>query len=247
MSSAPSQIAFITGANQGIGLATAKSLARDHGYHVIIGSRNLEAGEKAAADIRAAGHKASAVQLDLNKPESIESAVSTIKRDFGYLDVLINNAGILIDTKPEQFKDTWDLYSKTLETNVTGPAVLTEALLPLLKEAKAKPARLVFVSTTMASITMSLDKTTPWYPIDYTAYDVSKAAVNMLMSNFDRKLQGTGTKVNVVCPGLVSSNLTQHKFGTTTEEGAIQLVKMATLGEDGPTGTFTRADQALPW
>ena len=242
-------IAFITGANQGVGLATAKILAKDHGYHVIIGSRNREAGEKAAADIKAAGASASSVQLDLTSKSSIKAAIDTIDREFGHLDVLINNAGILLDGKPSS-KDlsTWELYTRTFTTNVIGPATLTDGLVPLIRKAQAKPARVIFVSTTMASLKISTDESTPFYPVDYTSYDASKAAVNMLMINYHRKLADTGAKVNAVCPGLVKSNLTGYmEAGTSAEVGAQQVVKMATIGEDGPSRTFTRSDTELPW
>ncbi|KAK7424084.1 hypothetical protein QQX98_000694 [Neonectria punicea] len=239
-------IVLVTGANQGIGLATAQSLASKDSYHVIIGARNTQAGEKVASDLREAGHAASSVQLDLSSKASIEAAIGKIDKEFGYIDALVNNAGILKDRDPSY--STWDLYTDTFTTNVIGTAVLTEGLLPLLQKAKSGPPRLVFVTSVMGSLQYATNKDAPWYSIDYKAYDASKAAVNMLMLNYVRVLDGTGAKVNSVCPGLVKTNLTNFsEYGTTTEVGASHVVEMATLGKDGPTGTFSNSQGSLPW
>ena len=239
-------IALITGANQGIGLATAKILASQHSYHVIIGSRDLEAGEKVASELRDAGHEASAVQLDLTSLDSIEAAIATIDRDFGYLDVLVNNAGVLLDRNSSL--STWDLYTKTFTTNVIGTGVLTEGLLPLLRKVKAGPPRIVFVTSVMGSLQVSTNKDTPFYNTDFKVYDASKAAINMLMLNFSRVLGEVGGKVNSVCPGLVKSNLTGYmEMGSSPEVGATRIVEMAVLGEDGPTGTLSDRNGPLPW
>lgn len=231
-------LVFITGATQGIGLATAKILASKHSYHVLIGARNVETGDKIAKDLRDAGHEASTVQLDLISLPSIEAAVAQIEREYGFLDVLINNAAILID----HHKDLtpWELYSQTFTTNVIGTATLTDGLVPLLKKAKVSPPRLIFLSSIMGSFETSQDKTTGFYATDFKAYDASKAAVNMLMLNYTRNLADTGARVNSVCPGYIRSSLTGFDDrGLTPEQGAARVVELATVGEDGPTGTFS--------
>lgn len=239
-------IALITGANQGIGLAVAHALATQHSYHVIVGSRRLEAGEKAVNDLKELGHGASAIQLDLMSLTSIENAVRKIEQDFGYLDVLINSAGILKDLDPS-YNSTWDLFDQTFKTNVTGPATLTEGLLPLLRKSKAGPPRLVFVSSVMGSLERSTDRTTMYYNIDYKAYDASKAAVNMLMLNYVRNL-GDSAKVNSVCPGYAKTALTGFtEYGHSPEVGAERIVELATLDEHGPTGTFSDRNGSIPW
>ncbi|KAL3477291.1 hypothetical protein BJX99DRAFT_269898 [Aspergillus californicus] len=239
-------IVLITGSNQGIGLATAQSLAKNHNYHVLIGARNIQAGEDIAASLRAAGHKASSIQLDLTSEESIKSAVTTIEENFGYLDVLVNNAGILLDRREDL--STWDLFNQTFTTNVIGTATLTESLLPLLRKSKAGPPRIVFVSSSMGSLHNALDKSLMCYPIDYKAYDASKAAANMLMLNYARILEPDGGKVNSVCPGLVKTNLTAFTpYGGTPEAAAERIVEMAVLGVDGPSGTFSCSTGEIPW
>ncbi|KAL4928801.1 uncharacterized protein BDV17DRAFT_281860 [Aspergillus undulatus] len=241
-------LVLITGANQGIGLATAQILASKHNYHVIIGARNIAAGEKVASDLRAAGHAASSLEVDLSSEQSIKDAVATISRDFGYLDILINNAAILLDGKANSYTSTWDLYTKTFTPNVFGTGVLTDELLPLLRRAKATPPTIIFVSSIMGSVSGSFDSSTFWYPVDYKVYDASKAAVNILTANYHRILGPEGGKVNSVCPGLVKSNLTGFsEYGETTETGATRIVELATAGKDGESGTFTNRDGAVPW
>jgi NAD(P)-dependent dehydrogenase (short-subunit alcohol dehydrogenase family) len=237
-------LVFVTGATQGIGLAIAKSLASKHSYNVLIGARNVATGDKIAQELRDAGHEASTVQLDLTSLTSINAAVAQIERDYGYLDVLINNAAILID----HHKDVapWELYSRTFTTNVIGTATLTDGLVPLLRKAKVSPPRLIFVSSIMGSFETSQDKTTGFYATDFKAYDASKAAINMLMLNYSRNLADVGAKVNSVCPGYVRSHLTGFDDnGLTPEQGAVRAVELATMGEDSPTATFSNASGSL--
>lgn len=246
MPSSPRPLALVTGATQGIGLAVAQSLAREHAYHVILGVRDASKGEKIATALRGEGHEATVLEVDLSCQSSVEAAIATVERDYGYLDVLVNNAAILLDLRPELGK--WELYSNTFTTNVIGTGVLTEGLVPLLEKAKAGPPRIVFVTSTMGSLDMSLNKTVPWYNIDYKSYDASKAAVNMLAINFSRVLDSVNGKVNAVCPGLIKTNLTGFMDGAESpEKGAVRVVEMATVGKNGPTGIFTSRQGIVPW
>lgn len=243
-------ITLVTGANRGIGLAVAQILARSHGHHVIIGSRQLAAGQKVADALKSEGFKASAVALDVHSDESIASAVSWIDREFGVLDVLINNAGILIDYVPgltDSSKDltTRELFTQTFNTNVIGVGCLTEALLPLLR--KSDLPRLIFVSSLMGSLKEATNKSTMFYKIDYKVYDSSKAALNMLMLNYARIFEDTDAMVNSVCPGLVSTDLTKHLMGETPEVGAKRIVELATAEKGGPTATFSNKEGLVPW
>ncbi|KAF2846069.1 NAD(P)-binding protein [Plenodomus tracheiphilus IPT5] len=238
-------VALVSGANQGIGLAAATRLAKEHGYHVVVGSRNADAGAKVAASLQESGYKASSVQLDLSSEESISAAVKMIEETFGRLDVLVNNAGILIDGFIEG-QSTRDLFNQTFGTNVIGTACLTEALLPLLR--KSSLPRVVFVSSRMSSLAEATNKEMPFFHWDFKAYDASKAAVNMLALNYARMLEDAGALVNVACPGLVSTSLNNHNpEGATPEEGAQRIVELATLGKTGPTATFSDKDGSIPW
>ncbi|KAF4333499.1 short chain dehydrogenase family [Fusarium beomiforme] len=238
-------LALVTGSTQGIGLQVAKDLAIKHNYHVLLGVRNTKAGEEIASDLRKDGYQASVVELDLTSPESIDNAVKHIDEKYGYLDVLVNNAAVLLDRRNDL--STWDLFSQTFTTNVIGTGCLTQNLLPLLRKAKAAPPRIVFVTSVMGSLAKATDETTIYYHIDYKAYDASKAAVNMLMFNFARELSDVGGKVNSVCPGLVKTALTSyHEYGTSVEVGAERIVEMATVGEDGPTKTISDRNGEIP-
>ena len=178
MTKETSTIALVTGANKGIGRQIAIQLARDHGFTVIIGSRQISAGEVLASELQSQGHQATTVQLDLSSDVSIANAVKTIDQQYGRLDVLINNAGIFLDADVPKLP-TRELYHRTFDTNITGTACLTEALVPLLRKAHGPP-RIVFVSSGMASLANTTNKDLPWYNLDCISYDCSKAALNML-------------------------------------------------------------------
>lgn len=242
-------IALVTGANKGIGRAIAIQLAKDHGYTVIIGSRQISAGEAVASELKAQGYDATSLQLDLTSDESIANAVTTIEQKYGRLDVLINNAGIFLDPRRPDVPTlpTRELFERTFATNIIGAACLTDALIPLLRKAHGKP-RIVFVSTNMSSLTNATNKEMPYYNLNATAYDCSKAAVNMLALNYVRLLEDVGGRINVGCPGLVATDMTGHNpFGTTPEEGAEHIVKLATAGEEGQNGTFSNKQGPIPW
>ena len=244
-------VALISGANSGIGLAVTTLLARDHGYHVIVGSRNSAAGEEVAAALVADGFSASSVQLDVSSDESIAAAASRIEREFGVLDVLVNNAGVLLDYVPgvldaNKGLSTRELFNQTFSTNITGTACLTEACLPLLR--KSELPRLVFVSSRMGSLSEATNKSTIYYSIDYKAYDSSKAGLNMLALNYARILEDDGALVNIVSPGLVKTKLTnEHPMGSSTELGAQRIVELATAVKGGPTATFSERGGSIPW
>ncbi|KAF2711877.1 carbonyl reductase [Pleomassaria siparia CBS 279.74] len=236
-------LVLITGGNAGIGLATAKILAKEHSHQVIIGSRNKEAGEKAAAEV---GHGAISVQLDLDSPSSIDAAIATIEKNFGYLDILINNAGAFYDNIPDVPR--YELYLKAFKSNVIGPATLTDGLIPLLRKAKSGPPKVIFVSSIMGSIEKSRNPEVPWYNIEARGYKSSKAAVNMLMTDYDRILRDTGAKVNALCPGYVATKINDHNAaGVSAEVGAKRTVELAIDGKDGVTGTYTNIEGTIPF
>lgn len=242
----PTPVVLISGGNSGLGLATAKRLALEHNYTVIIGSRNAQAGETLASQFRSHGLHLTSVQLDITSDESIVSAIEHITATFSRLDVLINNAGIMLDQFREEMS-TRELFTRTFSTNLIGAACLTEACLPLLKTSSLP--RVIFISSIMGSINEALDKTTAWYAMDYKAYDSSKAALNMLAANYDRILAEKGGLVNVVCPGLVRSNLSEFvkQYGEEPEIGAQRVVELAVAKKGSATGTFSDRNGEIPW
>jgi NAD(P)-dependent dehydrogenase (short-subunit alcohol dehydrogenase family) len=249
MSTADKTIAFISGANQGIGLATAMRLAKEHNYHVIIGSRNIENGRKVVSQLESEGFSADTIQLDVQSDDSITAAAAYLAEKYGHLDILINNAGVLLDDDAGGNMPTRKLYEVTLSINVAGTACLTEAMLPLLRKSAQRP-RVIFVSSRMGSLTESLNPNTMFYNRDYRAYDASKAAVNMLTVEYSRMLADKEAYVNAVCPGLVATNLTQNSpYGQPPSVGAQRIVELATLtGVDSDvTGTYSDRDGSIAW
>lgn len=245
-------VALVTGANGGIGRAVAEILAADHHYHIIIGSRSLTAGQEVADSLKSRGLLSSAIQLNLAVDKDILAAAAYISDIFGKLDVLVNNAGVHLDmTYNLSIREQW---TSTFATNVVGTAVLTEALLPLLR--KAQVPRIVFVSSTKGSLGAALDPTSGFYDITPKAYDASKAAVNMLAISYAKLLKEAGGVVNAVCPGLVDTKITAFmgqdilgRYGAVSPElGAERIVEMATLEKGSVvSATFSSREGAVPW
>ncbi|OLN95207.1 Carbonyl reductase [NADPH] 1 [Colletotrichum chlorophyti] len=239
-------IALVTGGNAGIGEAVVRKLATMPNFHVIAGCRNAQAGSELADSLKQQGYDASSVQLDITSDDSIAEAIDRITNVHGKLDVLVNNAGILLDILPNTYSSTRDLFSKTFDTNVFGTAVLTEAALPLLR--KADYPRVIFVSSLMGSLEWSLNEKTNFYDIDYKAYDASKAALNILAVNYARILKDVGGASNAVCPGLVKTKATGWMdAGSSPEVGAQRIVELATAAPGGPTGTFSNREGPVAW
>jgi NAD(P)-dependent dehydrogenase (short-subunit alcohol dehydrogenase family) len=247
-------VALVTGANQGIGLQIAKDLV-PRGFTVLVGSRNFEKGQTAAKSIGAAAH---AVQLDVTDHDSVAVAAERIRKEFGRLDVLIQNAAISnTNKKPgqsvaeyskttrpsvvslEEMREVWD-------TNVFGVLRVYQAMLPLLRATPG--ARIVNVSSGVGSLTTNSDPTSTYRSIFGPVYPASKTALNALTVAMALELEKEGIKVNAVSPGYTKTNLNGYSGTETLEEGAREAVRVALLGPEGPTGKFTRwENQTIPW
>ena len=247
------RVALVTGANQGIGLQIAKDLTA-HGFIVLVGSRNLERGEAAAQEV---GPDARALQLDVTDQASIATAAEHIRKEFGRLDVLVNNAAISNTSKrPDMSVEEYveltrpsnvslDEVRTIWETNVFGVLAVTQAMLPLLREAPA--ARIVNVSSGLGSLTRTSDPGYPYRSIFGPGYAASKTALNAMTVAMAIELESTGIKVNAACPGYTKTNLNNYSGTQTVEEGAREPVRLALLGPDGPTGTYSNSAGPLPW
>jgi NAD(P)-dependent dehydrogenase (short-subunit alcohol dehydrogenase family) len=246
-------VALVTGANQGIGFQIAKDLVA-HGFTVLVGSRSLQRGETAAKGI---GPEARALQLDVTDHASITAAAERIRKELGRLDVLVNNAAISNTTKQPSMSVqeyaklvrpsnvSLDEVRAVWDTNVFGVLAVTQAMLPLLREAPA--ARIVNVSSGVGSLTRNSDPASPWRSIFGPVYPASKTALNAITLAMAIELESTGIKVNAACPGYTKTNLNNYTGTRTVEEGAREPVRLALLGPDGPTGTFSNEDGPLPW
>jgi NAD(P)-dependent dehydrogenase (short-subunit alcohol dehydrogenase family) len=244
-------VALVTGANKGIGLQIAKDLAA-HDFIVLVGSRKLENGEKAAKSIEG---EARAIQLDVTDQASIAAAAERIRNEFGRLDVLVNNAGISHSPMPDRSLEeivqagrmsvaSLDEIRTVFETNVFGVVAVTQAMLPLLQQAPA--ARIVNVASSGGSLTLNSDPTNPHRAM-FGTYSASKAAANAVTVAFAAELEAAGIKVNAACPGFTGTDLNFFRGTRTVEEAAHEPVRLALIGPDGPTGTFSNEDGPIPW
>ncbi len=252
MQSAQNKIALVTGANTGIGFQLAKALVENN-YIVYVGARNPKKGNDA---VRELGEHALAIELDVTKSSSIQSAAAQIGKAHGHLDLLVNNAGIsnagtregtmeeiLAAQMPSvasisEMKKVWD-------TNVFGALAVTQAFLPLLRKASAP--RIVNVSSALGSLTMNQSPSNPYRKSFDVVYGASKAAMNAITVSLANELEGTNIKVNAVSPGFTATALNNFQGTDSVEEGSKEPIRVV-LDESGVSGQFTGPNQeALPW
>ncbi|MEV1001679.1 SDR family oxidoreductase [Nonomuraea sp. NPDC050202] len=231
-------VALVTGANKGIGFEIARQLA-GQGITAIVGARDEERG-RAAAERLGLPY----VRLDVTDAESVGAAAKWIEQEYGTLDILINNAGIMIPDGPPS-RSTAAEARQVYETNVFGVIEVTNAMLPLLR--RSPSGRIVNVSSERGSIGGSLDQGHPLWPRLNLAYCSSKAALNMITASYAKELWDSPIKVNAVDPGWVKTDINHNEGIKTPEEGAAPIVAMALLDADGPTATFVRHEGPLPW
>jgi NAD(P)-dependent dehydrogenase (short-subunit alcohol dehydrogenase family) len=227
-------IALITGANKGIGLATARAFGA-RGWTVLAAARDETLGRQGEKSLAADGADARFVRLDVTDPDSVASAAAWVDAEFGRLDVLVNNAGIARgDGSGAPSETTLATLRTVFETNVFGVVTVINAMLPLLRRSAA--ARIVNVSSEVGSITSMTDPSSPLYPMASVAYPSSKAALNMVTAMYAKELRGTPIKVNAANPGYCATDLNGHRGFRTPEQGAEATVHLATLPDDGPSG-----------
>jgi NAD(P)-dependent dehydrogenase (short-subunit alcohol dehydrogenase family) len=231
---------LITGANRGLGYETARRLI-EAGHTVYIGARDPERGKQAAADLGA--HY---LTLDVTSDESVDAAAEQLTAEAGELDVLINNAGI-----PGPRKEARDLtaddFHQVFDLNVYGPVRMIRRFLPLLE--RSDHPVVVNVSSGLGSIATSVDPAAHsaavpvWVPAP--AYGASKAALNMLTVQYARQLPDL--RINTVDPGYTATDFNGRSGYQTVEEGAEIIVRLATIGPDGPTAEYLSLHGTVPW
>lgn len=227
---------LITGANKGLGRETARRLIAA-GHTVYVGSRDEQRGKEAAAELGARP-----LVIDVTSDESVAAAVAQVRAEAGHLDVLVNNAGITGERVPPAETTAGHLQT-VYETNVFGVVRVTHAFLPLL-EASDAPV-IVNVSSGMGSLAVTTDPARFESTIVALAYPSSKSAVNMITTQYAKAFPSI--RINAVDPGYTSTDLNQHRGTQTVEEGAEIIVRMATIGPDGPTGGFFDVHGPVPW
>jgi NAD(P)-dependent dehydrogenase (short-subunit alcohol dehydrogenase family) len=228
-----SGIALVTGANRGLGFEVVRQLAQ-RGFATVLGSRDLEKGRAAAEALD--GLEVDPRRLDVADPDSVRELASGLRDDYGRLDVLVNNAGILYDTWESGLEADLDVVQQALETNLFGAWRTAQACLPLLR--RSQHGRVVNVSSGSGSIS-GMGAGSP-------AYSVSKAALNALTRILAAELRRDRILVNAVCPGWVATDM-GGPGGRPVEQGAASIMWAVLLPDDGPTGGFFRDGRQLDW
>ena len=241
------KVAFITGANRGIGFETSKQLAKKN-TKVILGSRDLDKGKKAVEKLATEGVDADLIQydaFDLNAPQKVYDYIS---KKYKKLDILINNAGVLLtgnlfvtNSSSVSDKDIKD----TFQTNLFSVISLTQKLLPLIKKSDA--GRIVNVSTILSSLTLHSAKDSPISPAKEFAYNASKTALNAFTIHLANELKDTKIKVNSGHPGWVKTELGGPNAPIEVKDSFETSLRLATLDENGPTGGLFHKDETIPW
>jgi NAD(P)-dependent dehydrogenase (short-subunit alcohol dehydrogenase family) len=241
--SAETKVVFITGGNRGIGFETARELG-ERGMVVVLGSRELEKGKAAAAKLVEKGIAAAALKCDVTDPADYQGIYDYFEKEYGKLDILVNNAGITI-RNPSAAEIPMNDLRKMFETNFFGLVGLTQKLLPLIKKSSA--GRIVNVSSVMGSLTLLSDPSSWIYNLKTFAYGASKAALNAFTICLAHELRDTKVKVNSADPGWVKTDMGGPSALLELSEGGKTTSLLATLPDDGPTGSFMRFDREFPW
>lgn len=237
------RVILITGANRGLGLETARQLAAS-GHIIFLGVRSEEKGMAALNKIKSL-HPVIPVVIDMNNAATFSNAVDAITATYGKLDVLINNAGVMLDA--DIMKDSTDnisgeILERSFQTNFFGVVTLTNLLLPLLMKSEAP--RIVNVSTNMGSLSMRSNGE----PLLKTfAYNTTKTALNSYTIHLANAYADTVLKVNSAFPGWLKTDMGTEWAPMEVTEGAETLIWLATLSKDGPNGGFFHKKQPLSW
>lgn len=247
-------VTLITGANRGMGFELAKEIG-EFGHHILVGARSSESGNEATEKLRELGIKADFVQLDVTDKASIEQAAKKIEQNYGYLSVLINNAGIALDNFEQPSTMKTEIMRKDFDVNFFGTVDTTQAMLPLLK--KSRQAKIINMSSIMGSLGAATDPNSRVYNASAVGYQASKAALNMFTIRLARELEGledSKITVNAVSPGMVATEFgggdpeAAKKMGAkSVEEGVKRLVELATDEHSTTNITFSDTDGIVPW
>ena len=230
------RIALVTGSNKGIGYEVCRQLA-GAGMEVILSARNEAKGLAAKNRLSGQGFNVDFQKLDVTSPEDIESVCRFIAGRYGRLDLLVNNAGILPDQGDRAASLSEQKLLDVFEINAVGALLVSQKMIPLL--AKSGKGKIINVSSGLGSL------------IDmgggYPAYRISKAALNAITRILSSELSGLDISVNSVCPGWVRTDMGGASAPRSVEKGASEIVRLALLEKEMPTGQFLRDGEPVPW
>lgn len=245
------KVAFITGAGKGIGLETARGLGR-RGIHVVLGVRQPAQGEAALAALRQEGISADLLVFDLSVPADHLQAFDFFSTKFGRLDILINNAGIWLESESASVQATTTAANVDIQTlrsvfevNFFSTVQLTQQLLPLILKSTA--GRIVNVSSIKGSLALNADPGSVVYNVKAFSYDASKTALNAFTIQLAHALKNTPVKVNAIHPGWVRTAMGGDAADMDEQAGSETSVYYALIDENGPSGGFYFNGEALPW
>lgn len=238
------RVALVTGANRGIGFEIAKQLS-GKGLTVIIGARDEQKGLEAQKRLVDKGLDVHFTLLNVADATSIMAAVGRVENTFGRLDALVNNAGIMIDTETSVLELSLDLLQNTLETNAFGPLLLSQGCVQIMS--KHRYGRIVNISSTLGALTDIVNPESDYNEMKSPAYRLSKTLLNGITALLAKELRESNILVNAVCPGWVRTALGGPQAPVSPEQAAEIPVWLATLPDDGPTGSFFRGHHPMPW
>ncbi|CAN5475933.1 SDR family oxidoreductase [soil metagenome] len=244
MSNDAQTVCLVTGANRGLGREIARRLAAN-GAFVYLAARHADEAAMAEAEFRREGFDVVGIAMDMTRAEQIAVAASRVASEKGRLDVLVNNAGVLIRSGQPPSKVPMQDIRDTLDTNLLGSIAVMQAFIPLLKASDA--GRIVNVSSGLGSIAQCSDAMYEYAPYKTLAYSVSKAALNAATVLFAEELANTRIKVNAADPGHCATDLNGFTGKRTAAQGAAIAVRLATLPDDGPSGGFFDDRGRVPW
>ena len=240
------RVALVTGASGGLGLETARQLA-NKGIAVLLTSRNAEEGQAAADSLRSDKLSVEYHRLDVTSEEDIESVFQLVMKEYGRLEILVNNAGVRLDpgwpvveenipiasalkVDPQVLRDSYEI-------NTLGAYRLCQRFIPLMQEQGS--GRIVNVSTMMGQLSTMNG--------GWPGYRVSKVALNGVTRVFAKELEGTNVLINSASPGWVRTKMGGPNAPLSVEEGADTIVWLATLPDGGPSGGFFEARREIAW
>jgi NAD(P)-dependent dehydrogenase (short-subunit alcohol dehydrogenase family) len=245
-------IALVTGANRGLGLETSRQLGK-RGIKVLVGSRDLAKGEKAAESLKNEDIDAEAIQLDVSDSTSITAAIAVISEEYRRLDILVNNAAVLNDIGLQPSAVSEQILRQNLDVNFIGPYLLTAGLAELLK---ASPAgRVLNMGTQVGSFGNLSDPESPIKDDICPAYQSSKIALNSITALFAKEFESSNVKINSVCPGWVMTDMGHEDlpdYGDAVkpmspDEAVAKILFLLDFGTDVPSGGFFSNGEPVAW
>ncbi|MGQ9501396.1 MAG: SDR family oxidoreductase [Anaerolineae bacterium] len=230
------RIALVTGANRGLGFEIARQLAQ-RGVHVVLTARSAEKGQAATEQLQAAGWRVSFQQLDVTRPESIQHAVNAVHTQFGRLDILINNAAVLLGYTTPGLQFPISLIRELMEVNTYGPLLMCQSVIPIMQQQNY--GRIVNISSRAGQLASIGGGS--------LGYRMSKAALNVITRVLAAEVRDYNILINSMSPGHIRTDMGGPQAPRSPEQGADTAVWLALLPDGGPSGQFFFEREPIAW